>query len=667
MEEKKKSTLGKAFSRTFGRSKQSASAKASVPPPAAATPAAAPAPAPAPVPEPVAQSPPTKPADPAPAADPSNVVSPITIPASNMANVTPPESTAPSAAQSPVVQQQNLHAAGPSSSSGSVPGSAPQSPLSPRHNAFHSRDSTVLSNSSTRSHLGGLEDGAQEGSSAEGLNPTNILVGRLMALKTVLKNLQYYFAEVVDVEKEIGKSLHKTSNILVVPFKDGQQFLGKGGLQDVVVGLRDSTRLNSEYHTSASRFVEETIVKNIRRLKQDVKGKVKALKADTNLYSSRVFKEREATQERIAQLAKAIGLFEMGGQHHSDMEKMQSDPYVINLALKKQLAKQVHEENLFARAFRQCQENVATFEAHIIKELKQILGSFAEYYSANSTSFVTNWAQTDQALQALQEDSEWNFFLEKNGHQLFPSDLVDVNPDEIDYPCKDSAFVQPVKAAHLSRQTSVLKNWKEGYFVMTLAGWLHVFASADLSSNPTPEHSIFLPTSLLGPHSDQNQKQHVFSLEGKGKGGLLHRDTQTFTLRAHSREELLEWWQECSKRASSTLVNHPNEGGLSRSGSLFRSSSLLRPKSPEAHGPSPPYVAQAQNDQAHIGNGNGNGLQAAAAAHAAEKEKATVAPEAVAAPPAQPVVESAPVAAAVDTKTAAPVAEGATTEAVAAK
>ncbi|KAF9168302.1 hypothetical protein DFQ26_009521 [Actinomortierella ambigua] len=621
MEEKRKSTLGKAFSRTFGRSKQPAPATASVPPPPAATAAAAPVPAP------VAQSPPTKHAAvPAVAAAPSNTVSPITIPTANMTNVTPPESTATSAVQSPVAQQgnQGFHAAGPSTSStASSPESAPHSPMSPRHNVLHSRDSTVLSNSSTRSHTGGLEEGAAgAGAAPEGLNPTNILIGRLMALKSVLKNLQYYFAEVVDVEKEIGKSLHKTSNILLVPFKDGQQFLGKGGLQDVVLGLRDSTRLNSEYHTSASRFVEETIVKNIRRLKQDVKGKVKALKSDTNLYSSRVFKEREATQERIAQLAKAIGLFEMGGQHHGDMEKMQSDPYVINLAVKKQLAKQVNEENLFARAFRQCQEQVATFEAHVIRELKQILSSFAEYYSANSTSFGTNWVQTDEALKVLEDNSEWEFFLEKYGHQLFPSDLVDVNPDEIDYPCKDNAFVVALKEAHMSRQTSVLKNWKEGYFVMTQAGWLHVFVSADLSSNPVPEQSIYLPTSLLGPHADQGSKQHLFSLEGKGKGGLLHRDTQTFTLRAHSKDEMLDWWQECSKRASSTMVNHVNEGGLSRSGSLFRSSSLMRPKSPEvAQGPSPPYVAQPYHDQAHAGNGNGT---AAAAAAVVPAEKAPV-------------------------------------------
>ncbi|ORZ28921.1 hypothetical protein BCR41DRAFT_297896 [Lobosporangium transversale] len=368
------------------------------------------------------------------------------------------------------------------------------------------------------------------GEEGEGLNPADILLNRLTAFKDVIKNLQHYFEEVVEVETNVSKAMNKASGVITVPFKDGQQFLGKGGLQDVCTGLRDSAKTRSDQHASAARFVDETIVKNLRRLKQDIKGRIKALKTDSNLYNNKVFKERELTQEKVAALAKAIGLFDMSGQHQSDMEKVQSDPYVINLALKCQLAKQVHEENLFARALKQCQDEIKTFEAHIIKEVKQILASFAEYQLNNATNtFSQSWAPTQLALNMLQEDSEWSNFVEKYGHRLFPSDLVDANPDDLDYPCKDNPYVIPVKTAHLSRQSSVLKSWKEGYFVLTLSGWLHVFGSADREKDSVPDHSIYIPTATLGPHTEAGQKQHSFSLEGKGKGGLLHRDAQTFT------------------------------------------------------------------------------------------------------------------------------------------
>ncbi|OAQ32943.1 hypothetical protein K457DRAFT_70022 [Linnemannia elongata AG-77] len=465
---------------------------------------------------------------------------------------------------------------------------------------MHVRDGTGLSNTSTTSRHG------LSGEDGEGLNPADILLNRLNAFKGVIKNLQQYFTEIAEVETGVSKAMNKASGVLVVPFKDGQQFLGKGGFQDVCVGLRDSAKTNSEQHASAARFVEETIVKNLRRLKQDIKNKIKALKADTSLYSNKVFKEREATQERIASLAKAIGLFDMSGQHQPDMEKMHSDPYVINISLRRQLAKQVHEENLFARALKQCQDEIKTFEAHTIKETKQILSSFAEYQLANaSTAFSQSWAPTQLALNILQEDTEWNNFLGLHGHRLFPSELVDANPDDLDYPCKDSPYVQPIKTAHLSRQSSVLKNWKDGYFVLTLAGWLHVFGSADQEKDAVPDHSIYIPTATLGPHSEAGQKQHVFSLDGKGKGGLLHRDAQTFTLRAHSREEMIEWWSEISKRAQSSTFTQPGEG-ISRSGSVMRSSSVIHPNPATAtataavvpadhtHGPSPPYQEHHQ-------------------------------------------------------------------------
>lgn len=76
-----------------------------------------------------------------------------------------------------------------------------------------------------------------------------------------------------------------------------------------------------------------------------------------------------------------------------------------------------------------------------------------------------------------------------------------------------------------------------------------------------------------------------------------------YRLRAHSREEMVEWWSEISKRAHSSTFTQPGDGSLealSRSGSV----SVMKAKSPEpvvapAQGPSPPYVAQAQHDQSH--------------------------------------------------------------------
>ncbi|KAF9931988.1 hypothetical protein FBU30_009167 [Linnemannia zychae] len=626
MEEMKKSTIGKAFSRTFGRKSAPNASKAST-----TTTASPPSSPPS--------SPPVYPQSTAAAEPPQRHVTidthPATLNAAVHHNGLPNDNSqdgqnfllSPDSISSPSLQPNPLEPA--------VPLNSEKTNAPPVHfaigphdkaevgdgtlaslqtsNGAHTRQSTMMSTNSTTSREDGDVLSPVDGGT--GLNPTDILLNRLMSYRAIVKNLQQYFTEIAMVEQGTSKAMQRASTLIYVPFRDGHQFVGQGGLQDVCIGVRDSARTRSDQHAAAARFIDETIVKNLRRLKQDIKARVKALKSDNSLYSMKVFKEREATQERIGQLARAIGLFEKVGYQAANMEKIQSDPYLIHLAtlqfsftaLKRQLAKQVHEENVFSRAFKQTQEQIRNFEAHIIKEIKQILAAFAHHQIGHdSAGFSQSWAQTEVALQVLQEDTEWTHFVERYAAQLFPSELVDSNPEELDYPCKESPYIVPVKTAHLTRKSSVLKNWKDGFFVLTLAGWLHVFSSSkDLSTDTVPERSIYLPTAVLGPHSDPTQKQHVFSLDGKGMGGLLHRDAQTFTVRAHSREEMLEWWEEIAKRTQSALVTQQ----VSRANTIDRgtnspelkSATIVHDPNVAVHqGPTPPY--DLPNEKTEIPN-----------------------------------------------------------------
>ncbi|KAF9290118.1 hypothetical protein BGZ74_000571 [Mortierella antarctica] len=481
----------------------------------------------------------------------------------------------------------------------------------PFETARHARDATAMSNASTVSRisaglssptsfssLGDSSSSSSAGDTGYGQNPADILQTRMHAYRSVVKNLQQFFAEVAAVEAGTSRAWSKAASVLVVPFKDGHQFLGKGGVQDVCAGLRDSAKRRGEQHAGAARFVEETVVERLRRLKQDLKGKIRAIKMDTNLYNNRVFRERELTQERVGGLVRAIGLYEKAAGYQAE-ENMRLDPYLVNLALKKQLAKQMREENLFARALRQVQEEVATFEARIVEEVKQILISYANYHRNNvSSAFNQAWAATEAALDALQDNTEWNEFMDRNAYRLFPSELADADLKELDYPGKHNPYVTPIKTAHLSRKSSVLKNWKDGYFVLTMAGWLHVFTSAPdvTGTEAAPDRSIYVPTAILGKHSEPGQKQHVFSLDGKGQDGLLHRDNQTFTIRSHSRDEMMEWWTMVSKRARSATVTKPKESTHSRSATNIGSSTIKRTLSTKVN----KVAAPAPGDKASV-------------------------------------------------------------------
>ncbi|KAG0074274.1 hypothetical protein BGZ92_003468, partial [Podila epicladia] len=174
-------------------------------------------------------------------------------------------------------------------------------PPLPFETVRHTRDATAMTNTSTVSRISaGLSSPTSfassgdspfsfsaEGDTGYGQNPADILQTRMHAYRSVIKNLQQFFAEVAAVETGTSRAWSKAASVLVVPFKDGHQFLGKGGLQDVCAGLRDSAKLRGEQHAGVARFVEETVVKHLRRLKQDLKGKIRAIRMDTNLYNNR--------------------------------------------------------------------------------------------------------------------------------------------------------------------------------------------------------------------------------------------------------------------------------------------------------------------------------------------------------------------------------------------
>ncbi|KAG0052321.1 hypothetical protein BGZ83_002761, partial [Gryganskiella cystojenkinii] len=253
--------------------------------------------------------------------------------------------------------------------------------------------------------------------------------------------------------------------------------------------------------------------------------------------------------------------------------------------VKKQLMNQVLEETLFCRVLQQSQEQVRTFEAHIIKEAKQILATFAQYQVGHANSgFGDSWSYTEASLDYLQPDSEWNEFMARYGHRFLPSHLVDANPDELAYPGSDDKFVAPIKSSHMARQSTVLKAWRNGYFVLTEAGWLHMFGTDDVSTDSMPSRSIYLPTAILGPHQPSGKKYYSFSVEGKGMSGLFHRDTQTFTVRSAPMEEIMSWWFEISVYTKSRTIMEQRDDGvkinaLSRSGTWSKSASDLRSRS----------------------------------------------------------------------------------------
>lgn len=375
----------------------------------------------------------------------------------------------------------------------------------------------------------------------------------------IVKMLISYFEGVADIESNTSKELTKLGSVIQVPFRPGNQFLGEGGMQDVFYTIRDKTRVIADSHASLARTIESSIVQHLQKLRTEIKAHIKNVQNDTGKLAASVARERELSTKMIADLAKAIGTV-----NHTPMQvHAKEDPYAVNVQVNKQLQKQVHEENLLQKSIVIMQQNSAHFEEGIVRSIQSAWATFDEWQARMSVSVQESWRQLGVNMAQLMPDREWIAFAARSDHLLDPETPLR-NPDAIDYPGRNDPSVTAVHAGLLERKKRFTKSYKEGFYVLTPAGFLHEYSSSDPNQCAAPIWSLFLPACTLGPPSSASTaKSHKFHIEarkdgtsafGKTPGGKLFGGNEAYTFRARSHEEMMEVWNDLRMLVARYLV-----------------------------------------------------------------------------------------------------------------
>ncbi|CAE6537035.1 unnamed protein product [Rhizoctonia solani] len=395
------------------------------------------------------------------------------------------------------------------------------------------------------------------------LRPSDILIERFTAYKHIVKQLISYFEGVADIESNTAKEMTKLGAVIQVPFKAGNQFMGEGGLQDVYYTIRDKTRTIADHHANLAKTIEGSIVQHLRKLHYELKAHIKNVQNDTGKLATSVAREREMSTKHISDLARAIAMFK-----NTPMQvTARDDPYVMNQLVIRQLQKQVHEENALQKSIIIMQQNSAHFEEGVVRSIQSAWQTFEEWNSRMSASVQETWRVMGNTMAALAPDREWISFAAKSDHLLDPETPLR-NPDTVEYPSKDDPSIVPVHVGILERKKRFTRSYREAYFVLTPAGYLHEFVSSDPHVRQTPQFSLFLPACTLGPPSNaKTARSHKFHIESKTEkdgpkptglasraGSLLGRNQHAYTFRARSHEEMMEWWNDIRMLVARYLV-----------------------------------------------------------------------------------------------------------------
>lgn len=117
-------------------------------------------------------------------------------------------------------------------------------------------------------------------------------------------------------------------------------FLASGGLDDALQILRGYNK-QAIAEAGKAKEIEEDVILALTGLRSDLQQKIKEIKNLSGDFKNSVDKEMDGTRKAVNQLQEALGQSELD----PSLAIGKQDPYLLRLAVDRQLERQIDEEN----------------------------------------------------------------------------------------------------------------------------------------------------------------------------------------------------------------------------------------------------------------------------------------------------------------------------------
>jgi len=310
-------------------------------------------------------------------------------------------------------------------------------------------------------------------------------------------------------------------------------FLASGGIDDALQILRDHHK-NSIAEANKSRDIENDVILALVGLRSDLSQKIKEIKNLSGDFKNSVDKEMENTRRAVNGLQDGLG--------QSDIDPSQmtgkQDPYLLKLAVDRQVEKQIDEENYLHQAYLNLEASGRELEAIVVGEIQKSYNAYAGILKREADGAYSAVEDLRTGPIAMPKDHEWNAFVQKDEHFVDPRIPVR-EAQYISYPGRDNELAQEVRAGLMERKSKYLKSYTAGWYVLSPTH-LHEFKSADKTQAPIM--SLYLPEQKLGSHSTAGGSSNKFMLKGR-QTGSMHRG-HSWVFRCESMETMLAWYED---------------------------------------------------------------------------------------------------------------------------
>ncbi|OBT72041.1 hypothetical protein VF21_08910 [Pseudogymnoascus sp. 05NY08] len=363
-------------------------------------------------------------------------------------------------------------------------------------------------------------------------NPTEALANRFTAWRKFLKDLIIYFREIQNGYDHRGKSILKLSNV-ANNISAPENFLQSNGINEAMQILRDYHK-QTIAESSKARMIQEDVVQALTGLRSDLQQKIKEIKNLSGDFKNSVDREMETTRRAVRLLGDSLG------QSDIDASQMtgKQDPYLLRLAVERQLERQIDEENYLHQAYLNLETSGRELESIVVGEIQKAYNAYTGILKRDADEAYTAIQNLRTGPIAMPRDYEWNSFIELDEHFVDPR-VPMRSVENIHYPGRDHELAQEVRAGLLERKSKYLKSYTAGWYVLSPTH-LHEFKTADKSQAPIM--SLYLPEQKLGSHSSEGGSSNKFMLKGR-QTGSLHRG-HSWVFRAESYDTMMAWYDD---------------------------------------------------------------------------------------------------------------------------
>ncbi|KAI0121637.1 hypothetical protein BJ170DRAFT_643644 [Xylariales sp. AK1849] len=363
-------------------------------------------------------------------------------------------------------------------------------------------------------------------------NPTEVLSNRFQHWRKILKDLIAYFREIQTHYEHRSKSVLKLANVLNNT-STPPGFLASGGLDDALQVLRNYHK-TAIFEANKAREIEEDVILALTGLRSDLNQKMKEIKGLSGDFKNSVEREMDNTRKAVNALQDVLGQSELD----SSLTTGKQDPYLLRLAVDRQVERQIDEENYLHQAYLNLEASGRELESIVVGEIQKSYNAYAGILKRESDAAYNAIDEMRVGPIAMAKDHEWHAFVQRDAQFVDP-EMPIRQPEHIHYPGRDHYASQEIRAGLLERKSKYLKSYTAGWYVLSPTH-LHEFKSADKTQAPIM--SLYLPEQKVGSHSTEGGSSNKFVLKGR-QTGSMHRG-HTWVFRAESHDTMMAWYED---------------------------------------------------------------------------------------------------------------------------